>query len=65
MVDRAETLSKEEATSVLHRVGFSQEKIAQILGELDDPIDVDRDAAVLEKHGISRDTLVNLMGGSP
>jgi hypothetical protein len=65
MVDHAETLSKEEATSVLHRVGFSKEKIANILSELDDPIDVDRDAAVLEKYGISRDTLVNLMGGSP
>jgi len=65
MVEREATISKAEATSVLRRVGFSQEKIAEFLSELGDPIDIDRDAAVLEKHGISRDMLVDLMGGSP
>jgi hypothetical protein len=65
MVDYSETLSKAEATKVLRRVGFSDEKIGQVLGELDDPIDIDRDVAVLEKYGITRDVLVDLMGGSP
>jgi CBS-domain-containing membrane protein len=65
MAEREATISKAEATSVLRRVGFSQEKIAEFLSELEDPIDIDRDATVLEKHGISRDMLVDLMGGSP
>jgi CBS-domain-containing membrane protein len=65
MVDHVATLSKVEATKVFRRVGFSDEKIAGILSELDDPIDIDRDAAVLEKYGINRDVLVDLMGGSP
>jgi hypothetical protein len=65
MVDHAATLSKAEATKVLRRVGFSEERIAGVLAELDDPIDLDRDAAVLEKNGINRDVLVDLMGGSP
>jgi hypothetical protein len=65
MVDHAETLSKAEAAGVLRRVGFSDEKIDKLLSELNDPIDFDRDAAILEKFGVNRDTLVDLMGGSP
>jgi CBS-domain-containing membrane protein len=65
MVDYAATLSKAEATKVLRRVGFSDEKIEHVLSELDDPIDIDRDVDVLEKYGITRDVLVDLMGGSP
>lgn len=58
-------LSKAEATRVLRRVGFSKENIATVMSELDDPIDIERDAAILEKYGINRDLLVDLMGGSP
>jgi hypothetical protein len=65
MVDFAATISKAEATKVLRRVGVSKEKIADIMSELGDPIDVDRDSAILEKYGISRDVLVDRMGGSP
>lgn len=65
MVEHAATLSKAEANKVLLRVGFSEEEIVDLFSELEDPIDVDRDAAVLEKHGISRDILEDLMGGSP
>jgi hypothetical protein len=65
MVDHTETLSKAEAMKVLLRVGFSEATIDTILSELPDPIDLDRDGAVLEKYGINRDVLVDLMGGSP
>jgi hypothetical protein len=65
MVDFAATISKAEATKVLRRVGVSNEKIADIMSELGDPIDIDRDTAILEKYGISRDVLVDRMGGSP
>jgi hypothetical protein len=65
MVDFGGTISKAEATKVLGRVGVSKEKIADIMSELQDPIEVDRDTATLEKYGISRDVLVDRMGGSP
>jgi hypothetical protein len=65
MVDFAATISKAEATKVLRRVGVSKEKIADIMSELGDPIDIDRDTAILEKYGISREVLVDRMGGSP
>jgi CBS-domain-containing membrane protein len=65
MAGHPTTLSKAEATKVLRRVGLSDEKIAEVLGELQDPIDIDRDVAVLERYGITRDALVDLMGGSP
>jgi hypothetical protein len=65
MVDFTQTLSKAEAMKVLLRVGFSVAKIDAIFSELPDPIDLDRDSAVLEKYGINRDVLVDLMGGSP
>jgi len=65
MVDHVATLSKVEATKVFRRVGFRTRRSLASLSELDDPIDIDRDAAVLEKYGINRDVLVDLMGGSP
>ena len=65
MVDFAGTISKAEAIKVLSRVGVPKAKIADIMSELPDPIDVVRDTAVLEKYGISRDVLVDRMGGSP
>ncbi len=65
MVDFAGTISKAEATKVLTRVGVSRERIADILSQLEDPIDVDRDTAILEHYGINRDILVDRMGGSP
>jgi hypothetical protein len=65
MVDFAGKISKAEAIKVLSRVGVPKEKIADIMSELADPIDVDRDTAILEKYGISRDVLVDRMGGSP
>jgi hypothetical protein len=60
-----ETISKAEASKVLRRVGISEDRIAEIFSELKDPIDLNRDVAVLEKYGITRDALEDLMGGSP
>ena len=60
-----ETISKAEASKVLRRVGISEGRIAEIFSELKDPIDLNRDVAVLEKYGITRDALEDLMGGSP
>lgn len=65
MVESSRTLPKAEASNVLHRAGFSTDQIHAILDPLDDPIDFDRDSAALAKGGISRETLMDTLGGSP
>lgn len=59
------TISKAEAARVLRRAGYSAELIREIHDQLADPIDLDRDAPTLSRYGISREHLVEMMGGSP
>lgn len=59
------TISKEEGARVLRRAGYSPELIQEIFDQLDDPVDVNRDAQTLSRYGISRDHLIDMMGGSP
>ncbi|MBO0693230.1 MAG: hypothetical protein J2P58_10070 [Acidimicrobiaceae bacterium] len=58
-------ISKAEANRVLKRVGFGEEQVRKLFAELDDPIDLERDSRILVKHGVTRDYLNDLMGGSP
>jgi hypothetical protein len=46
-------------------MGLGPQEIKQLDAELPDPIDIDRHGTVLQAHGITRDTLTDLMGGSP
>jgi hypothetical protein len=59
------TLSKAEAGRVLRRLGYTVPQIEELFSQLDDPIDVDRDGEVLQRHGITRGHLMDDMGGSP
>jgi hypothetical protein len=59
------TVSKAEGARVLRRLGFTTGQIDELFSELDDPIDVDRDGEVLQRHGITRGHLIDDMGGSP
>jgi hypothetical protein len=65
MTDRPTPRSHEEAARVLRRAGYSDEFISQVLSELPDPIDLQRDHQILERHGLSSERLVDRMGGSP
>jgi len=58
-------ISKAEFARVLERVGYPAEVIDEITAQLEDPIDADRDAQVLERYGVTRGRLMDLMGGSP
>ena len=62
---RPDTMPKAEAIEVLRRAGVAPETIHALESELDDPIDLVRDAAFLDRHGIGRNALINRMGGSP
>jgi hypothetical protein len=57
--------SHAEAEPVLRRLGYSQEQIDDLLSELPDPIDGEREAEALFKLGLSIGTLRDHMGGSP
>jgi hypothetical protein len=59
-------VSHAEAEYVLRRAGYSQQQVSDLLRQFPDPIDLERDSeALFEHHGISRDSLIDRMGGSP
>jgi hypothetical protein len=57
--------SHEEAARVLRHAGYSDEFISEVLGQLPDPIDLQRDQQVLAHYGLSPERLMERMGGSP
>ena len=64
-MSRPRTLDKADALAVLRRTGTSEETIEALDAALGDPVDLDRDAELLARHGITREHLVERMGGSP
>jgi hypothetical protein len=65
LVQQRRLVSHAEAKQILRRAGYSQEQIDHLLRHFPDPIDTERDAEALFKHGISADRLMDRMGGSP
>ena len=57
--------SHAEARQILLRAGFHEERIDGVLRDLPDPIDIERDGGALVKHGVSREQLMDRLGGSP
>jgi hypothetical protein len=50
---------------VLRRTGFPEETIQAVERAVRDPLDARRDGNLLAQYGITRDRLVDRMGGSP
>jgi hypothetical protein len=65
MAYRQQTVPKETAIAVLRKAGFSEEVINELASKLPDPIDVDRDASLLLRYGVTMETLTDRLGGSP
>jgi hypothetical protein len=65
LVETRHLFSHAEAKQILRRAGFHQEHIDDVLRDLPDPIDIERDADTLVQHGVSREQLINRIGGSP
>jgi hypothetical protein len=57
--------SHEHVAQVLRRAGFSAEVIRELLGQLPDPIDFQRDEQILARYGVGPEQLMNRLGGSP
>ena len=62
--DRA-SRSHEEMARVLRRAGYSVDFISELLSQLPDPIDLQRDQQVLAHHGLSPERLMERLGGGP
>ncbi|HEX3277475.1 MAG TPA: hypothetical protein VHR40_03065 [Thermoleophilaceae bacterium] len=58
-------ISHAEFARVLRRAGYPPEVIEEIAAQLADPIDVDRDAPILDHYNLSRGRLMEVMGASP
>jgi hypothetical protein len=57
--------SHEEAARVLRRAGYPDEFIQELLSQLPDPIDLQRDQQTLARYGVSPERLMDRMGASP
>jgi len=56
---------KAEILAILRRAGYSEQTLQALDAELPDPVDIDRDGNLLLRHGITLDTVIDRMGGSP
>ena len=54
-----------EMARVMHRAGYSDEFIGEVLNHLPDPIDLDRDQQTLVRYRLSSERLMDRLGGSP
>ena len=57
--------SHEEVAQVLRRAGYAEPFISEVLDQLPDPIDLDRDQATLARYNLTTERLMDRMGGSP
>jgi hypothetical protein len=57
--------SHAEAEKMLRKAGYSQAQIEDVLRDIPEPIDSDRDGEAFMKHGITFDLIKDRAGGSP
>lgn len=65
MTQAARTTSRSEVARVLRRVGYPADVINELVAQLDDPVDADRDRHILERYGVTRERLMKMIGASP
>jgi hypothetical protein len=65
LTEKRDLRSKATLLGVLRRTGFPEETIRAIELVVRDPVDLRRDGNLLADYGITRDRLVDRIGGSP
>ena len=65
MSDERDLRPKSEVLAVLHRAGIAEHTLQALNAALEDPVDLQRDGNLLARYGITRDSLIDRMGGSP
>ena len=56
--------SHQEVARVMRRAGYSGEVISDVLSQLPDPTDLERDQQILARYGLSSERLMDRLGGS-
>ncbi len=54
-----------EFARVLRRAGYPDEFISEVLSQVADPVDLQRDQQILARYGLSSERLMDRLGGSP
>jgi hypothetical protein len=57
-------LSRDHVTTVLRHAGYD-ELAALVESSLPDPVELDRVAEFVQRHGVTHDDLISRFGGSP
>jgi hypothetical protein len=57
--------SHTKAARVLRRAGYPDAFIREVLGQLTDPFDIQRDQQILARYRLSPERLMDRLGGSP
>ena len=57
--------SHEQVSRLLRRAGYPDEFIREVLSELPDPVDLQRDQQILWRYGLTPERLMDQFGGSP
>jgi uncharacterized protein (DUF1778 family) len=65
MRDPADFRRKADVLEVLRRIGVSEETFRAVDDELDDPVNVNELQKVAGRYGITLDSIISSLGGSP
>jgi len=57
--------SKAEVLRVLTRLGLPEETVTEIAAQLSDPVDLHEAGALMQAYGLTRDSVISRLGGSP
>ena len=57
-------VSKQHVIDLLRKAGYP-EAADEAIRDLPDPVELDHAAAVLQQYGITKDTMISDIGGSP
>jgi hypothetical protein len=64
-VARNVRISHAELGRILRRAGIAPDVIEEIKAHVPDPVDVERDAHILERYNLTRGRLMEILGASP
>jgi hypothetical protein len=54
----------DKVARLLRREGYSDEFISEVLGQLPEPVDVERDQEILGRYGLNAERLMDRLGAS-
>jgi hypothetical protein len=64
-MERRALIARAELVQILRRAGYPVEVSDEIASRFPDPLDPDRESPLLQRYGVTRERLVDQMGGSP